>query len=97
MFNYRIVQKKAWESMREELDAFKQDVAAATAFVKKIEEGDLNGTIANANVALELVQSLHSMRDQMKAMALKDQERRWTNEGLARFVEILRTERRNLE
>ena len=97
MFNYRIVQKKAWESMREELDAFKQDVAAATAFVKKIEEGDLNGTIANANVALELVQSLHSMRDQMKAMALKDQERRWTNEGLARFVEILRTERSNLE
>ncbi|UII23099.1 PAS domain-containing protein [Fulvivirga ligni] len=71
------------------------NLKSATSFVKSIEEGQLNAqleSISEENVGDEsLEKALLLMREQMKKVEIADQERKWTTEGLAKFVDILRS------
>src|SRR5690606_1576612 len=58
---------------------------------REIEKGNLDVILEDTVTASDLSTSLISMRDQMKNFSLAEQERSWVNEGLARFVEILRS------
>jgi len=72
------------------------DIKTAAKFVKEIEQGNLDvlyegeGTSGRV-VENTLATSLISMRDQMKRIAQKENERKWITEGLAMFVDILRS------
>ncbi len=78
----------------------KKEVDQATDFVKQIEQGNLevryNGDdrIDENNL---LASSLISMRNQMKQFAIDEKQRNWTTEGLASFVDILRSKNDDLQ
>ncbi|MBL3656458.1 PAS domain-containing protein [Fulvivirga sediminis] len=71
------------------------NLKTATNFVKNIEEGKLDSTFENINEEElneeSLEKALLTMREQMKKVEVADKERKWTSEGLAKFVDILRT------
>lgn len=71
--------------------ALSTTITRATQFVREIAKGNLEVDLDDTETASELNTSLISMRDQMKNFSLAEQERRWVNEGLAQFVEILRS------
>src|SRR5690606_10501193 len=86
--------------LTQQLEALKRDASDATDFVKEIETGNLDAEYLGANdseSAQKLAASLISMRDKMKKVAIEDRQRSWTNEGLAQFVEILRSNNEDLE
>lgn len=70
----------------------KRQIEHATRFIKDIEKGNLDMVYNDEEYGTqsELIQSLLSMRSQMKLIAEQEYERNWATEGLARFVEILR-------
>lgn len=65
-----------------------------TSFVRKIGEGNLDVEIEGLDKSEiregSLQAALLNMRSQMKKMDEEEAERKWTTEGLAKFVEILR-------
>jgi PAS domain S-box-containing protein len=97
MFRYRVISRKALSDLAKELEIIKEDVSQATAFVREIEKGNLDASIADTGISTELIGSLLAMRDQMKKYSLLEAERNWANEGLAKFVEVLRSRSDNIE
>ncbi len=67
----------------------------ATSFVQKIGEGSLDeqlkGTDEDEVNKNSLEGALLTMRDQMKQVQQEEKERKWSTEGLTRFVDILRS------
>jgi hypothetical protein len=72
----------------------------ASSFVQNIGDGNLEiGYAKNENGSLKndtLASSLILMQSKLKTMNEEEQKRTWANEGLTRFVEILRTNDDNI-
>jgi GAF domain-containing protein len=92
---YRLIKSGTLKQLRVVIDQKESEIKSATDFIKAIEQGNLDSVISlvdsseNAQTG-ELSSSLLSMRDHLKDVAEKERERKWTTEGLAKFVEILR-------
>ena len=62
-------------------------------FIKEIAQGNLDKQLIASDEALKndgIENALLQMRDQMQQRAAEDEQRKWTNEGLSKFVNILR-------
>ncbi len=70
----------------------------ASGFVKNIEEGNLEAKFEglDQNNIDQLASALLAMRTKLKTMGEEEQRRKWANEGLSRFVDILRSNDDNL-
>lgn len=76
-----------------------QNISDVTNFVKEIGDGNLEATLSRSNDELSehgLESSVVSMRDQMKLVQKEESIRKWSTEGLAEFVEILRASDNNV-
>jgi putative methionine-R-sulfoxide reductase with GAF domain len=78
-----------------------EELKDATDFVEKIGEGnleikyqDLDATFAQGKN--KLADSLVSMQAKLKTLNEEEQKRQWSNEGLAKFVDILRSSNDNI-
>ena len=93
---FKIVKKAKIEHLDKMLNVLTTEIRKATKFVKDIENGDL---VAEYDITTDsllekeenLSAALLSMRDKMKQISEEENERNWTTEGLAKFVEILRS------
>jgi len=67
----------------------------ATKFVKEVEKGELDAKFEGIDEELlnknSLEAALIDMRDQMQKVEKEEEIRKWSTEGLAKFVDILRT------
>jgi PAS domain S-box-containing protein len=92
--SYALIKKNYLYTLNQRIASGQQEVAGATRFVKEIEQGNLevqyNGDdkVDHENL---LASSLISMRDQMKRFSQEERQRNWVTEGLAKFVDILRS------
>jgi GAF domain-containing protein len=73
----------------------------ATEFVEKIGEGNLSIVYKELDATYtegknKLADSLISMQGKLKALNDEEQKRKWSNEGLAKFVDILRSSDDNI-
>lgn len=72
-----------------------ENLRNATAFINNIENGKLDEEfkgVDEKNVSQHgLEGALLTMRDQMKRVEEEEKERKWSTEGLAKFVDILRS------
>lgn len=96
---YSIISDKQLHTLHHQVKTFEQDILAATQFVKQIERGNLDvEEVDKTNQQTSvLVESLTSLRNQMKEFARQEQQRHWVTEGLAKFVQILRDNNDNME
>ncbi|GAL85375.1 hypothetical protein MYP_2604 [Sporocytophaga myxococcoides] len=95
-FPFILINKKFLDSLLKRNADNEFDIQSAAKFVKEIEQGNLDVLYegeenTNQNVQNTLAFSLISMRDQMKRIAQQEKEIKWITEGLAMFVEILRS------
>lgn len=95
-FPYVLIKRKMLSDLLKTNADNEFDIESAARFVKEIEQGNLDVLYEgegkdNQIVQNGLVSSLVSMRDQMKRIGQQENERKWTTEGLAMFVEILRS------
>lgn len=68
----------------------------ATTFIGAIGEGRLDIKLSGENDGSSLSQALMNMQQKLKAISEEEQKRKWTTEGLAKFVEILRSGEANV-
>jgi len=91
---FRLVKRAHVEALRRQVSAQQAIIANATDFVKQIESGNFDAHYGR-NEAEEvndlLGASLESMRDKLKSFAVEEKQRNWVTEGIARFVDILRS------
>ncbi|MFN3839441.1 MAG: GAF domain-containing protein [Cyclobacteriaceae bacterium] len=78
-----------------------ENLRDASDFVKEIGEGNLTKDYKELEPNYEpgknkLADSLIAMQQKLIAMSDEEQKRKWANEGLARFVDILRSSANNL-
>ncbi|MEM1406545.1 MAG: GAF domain-containing protein [Bacteroidota bacterium] len=75
-------------------DKLVHNLSGITRFVKEIGSGNLEATLERTEGVINedsLEGALISMRDQMKLVQKEEADRKWATEGLAQFVEILRS------
>lgn len=89
MIGYKLIEEKRWKDINQKFQKLNDDIALATEFVREIERGNLDAFIGTTDSGL--TGSLVSMRDQMKKYSLIEKQRNWVNEGLAKFIQILRS------
>lgn len=98
-FPFRLVRTKDLTTLRSEAGRLVGQIDAARRFIKEIESGNLDLDIRfdgdDRDNALAL--SLVSMRDQMRKISAEEKERNWATEGLAKFVDILRSNNTDLK
>jgi hypothetical protein len=93
-FPYSFVKKEKLHAFQQQLSNYELQVSGATEFVKAIEQGNLDipyDSGAEVDGDNALASSLVSMRDQMKKFSAEERQRNWVSEGLAKFVDILRS------
>lgn len=77
------------------INKIRENLRNATAFINNIENGKLDEEFKGVNekdVSQHgLEGALLTMRDQMKKVEEEERERKWSTEGLAKFVDILRS------
>lgn len=98
---YRFIKINKLNQLKETVESLESQIAAARSFIREIESGNLTGNLDENNVPGEshhaLSTSLLSMREQMKKIADNEKKRNWATEGLAKFVDILRSNNDNLK
>ncbi|MFA0963134.1 GAF domain-containing protein [Roseivirga sp. BDSF3-8] len=70
---------------------------SSAAFAREIGEGDFSSEFKVAGEKDKLGYALLDMRENLKRVAEQDKIRYWSNEGMARFGEILRNDHGNLK
>jgi len=92
------------EEMAEALNVSIEGLHKKVEFANQIGAGQLNSTfdlLSNDDVLgqslIEMRNSLLKARDEEESRRIEDEKRRWTNEGLAKFAEILRQNNNNLD
>jgi PAS domain S-box-containing protein len=98
--SFSIIRKTNLNALQQQLSLYQSQITSATQFVKAIEQGNLDIQYNNTDEVGEensLASSLVSMRNQMKKFSSEEKQRNWVTEGLARFVEILRSKNDDLE
>jgi len=78
------------------LNSIINQLSETTDFIKAIGEGNLDAKLVGENKNSSLSQALLSMQQKLKAINDEDRKRQWANEGLAKFIEILRSGESNL-
>jgi PAS domain-containing protein len=91
MIGYKIIKKQSWAEIHQKLQTLMKDISLATEFVREIQKGNMDVTIGDKINNATLQTSLTDMRNQMKKYSLSEKQRNWVNEGLAMFVQILRS------
>ncbi len=99
LVQYTLIKKNKIVEYQQLTETQKSDILAASRFVKEIEKGNLEVRYSEDEKTLNdqiLASSLISMRDQMQKFALDETERKWVTEGMAQFVDILRSKTDNI-
>ncbi|HTF82368.1 MAG TPA: hypothetical protein VL947_11605, partial [Cytophagales bacterium] len=96
--SYALLPKKKLNILQERINELELQVNTATDFVKEIEKGNWNASdiYATGSNLSALTESLVSLCNQLKTYALQEKERNWVTEGLAKFIDILRSSNDNL-
>lgn len=93
---YKLVKQTNLKNLNETIERKEVTIKTATSFIKEIEKGNLDIEIEYSDQD-ELAYSIASMRDQIKRISLEEKERNWATEGMAKFVDILRTNNDNMK
>ena len=83
--------------MAEAVDTLIDGLKSTTRFAENIGNGTYDSEFSPLSDQDVLGNALIDMRDNLSRVAVEDQKRNWTTEGLAKFGEILRTNNTNLE
>ncbi|GAL86365.1 pas sensor protein [Sporocytophaga myxococcoides] len=87
------------KELEERVTTLEAQIIAASEFVKEIEKGNLNVDYKyneESDTGNALSASLISLRNQLKNYAVEEKERNWVTEGLARFIDILRSKNNDM-
>lgn len=92
---FKLVKRDELQQLNDKIASLVSQINTATEFVKEIEKGNLAADYSLADVvggnADILAESLLSLRLQLKSYSLQEKERNWVTEGLAKFIDILRS------
>ncbi|MEJ1238581.1 PAS domain-containing protein [Chryseolinea sp. T2] len=90
---YRVVKTQELSKLRKHAQRLVEQIDSARRFIKEIESGNLDIEIKfdGQDDDNALAMSLVSMRDQMRRISSEEKQRNWATEGLAKFVDILRS------
>ncbi|MDW8287866.1 MAG: GAF domain-containing protein, partial [Flammeovirgaceae bacterium] len=78
------------------IDKILENLSEAAHFTKSIGEGDFNVTFHPSGSQDLLGHSLITMRDRLKKATEEEKIRNWTNEGLAKFLDLLRKQQTDI-
>lgn len=98
---YRVVKTQELLKLQQSAEKLVGQIDSAREFIKAIEAGNLDIDIKFDGQENDhdntLAESLVSMRDQMRRISVEERQRNWSTEGLAKFVDILRSNNDDLK
>lgn len=92
---YVFVKRQTLEALKNKQLLAEKEISLATTFIKEIEKGNLQSDYYGEEAAeekSELASSLMSMASKMQEISKEEKERNWATEGLAKFMDILRSQ-----
>lgn len=76
------------------LNTLKNDLVHKTNFAEEIRSGNLDAAYLPDSEEDQLGHALLKLKDNLRVVKEEDQKRNWTTDGLARFVEVLRSNKK---
>ncbi len=93
---YKLIKAEKLEALKADFHKTLETNAAATSFIKEIENGNLNANFTSeTNGKEELTMALLAMQKQLQKISEEEKERSWITQGLAMFAELLRSDNEN--
>lgn len=93
---YQWISRPILDALKKEASRNRSIILQAKSFIDNIASGNLNIAYKSYDELDELGSALQNMQKQMKDIAQADFEKNWSAEGLAKFVQILRTDSKDL-
>lgn len=84
-------------STRKELEILSDNLKSLTHFAKEVGQGNFNTAIEAFDQQGALGHSLSEMRDSLKRVSDEQVSRRWFNEGISQFADILRKNNEDID
>jgi PAS domain S-box-containing protein len=88
--------RKEYNQLHDETQSLKKETLHATKFIRNIEAGNLqmnqNEQVAQLAEKSEILSALFNMQERLETITQDENQRNWVTQGLAQFVEILRTQ-----
>ncbi|MBW3545352.1 MAG: GAF domain-containing protein, partial [Bacteroidetes bacterium] len=91
------LQDDEFYTMSHSLNQLIDNLKDITFFAGEVGRGNMDASLNAFDEDSELGRSLSEMRDSLKRVATEDKHRRWINEGIANFANILRKHNGNVE
>ncbi len=97
----RFSSKSKLLELQQKINYLESQIAFSSSFIKELEKGNLDAVHIDAENLKDskdgqgLTASLVSLRDQLKVYSIEEKERNWVAQGLANFIEILRSKNSN--
>lgn len=89
MKRYSLIPKEKFDALKRKSEGLTNEIAAASVFIDQLRSGNLvNDYSGNEDSPLTI--SLNQLREQLSLLITNEQRRNWTNEGLAKFSDLLR-------
>lgn len=82
---------KSTETIVKQNELLQQELTQAVDFVQQIKSGNLSADYKSSLAKHPLAKSLLLLRDQMASLLSQEQQRNWSNEGIAKFGDLLRS------
>ena len=99
LFGWFSKNKSKLAELQHKIDVLESQIHFSNVFVKELEKGNLEAVHitdeADENEQTSLASSLVSLRDQLKVYSLEEKQRNWVAQGLANFIDILRSKNAN--
>lgn len=93
-----LLQRTRYETLSRKSSQLEETIENAQVFIRQMENGNLSEEVDLQELETNsLMHSLISMRNKMREIAEQEKKRNWSTEGLARFVDILRSKNDNLQ
>jgi PAS domain S-box-containing protein len=97
---FQVIKSSKLTNLQSDITALLSQIESARNFIKAIEGGNLSVEFERSKDDKRdqaLAESLISMRDQMRKIADNELQRNWITEGLAKFIDILRSNNDDLK
>lgn len=96
---YNLIHRDKLKHTTEAIGKLQNEISMASTFVDEIKIGNMDAPLEIERFSGDtqrLAASLVEMRDRFKNLSIQTEQRNWINEGLTRFVDILRAHNHSL-
>lgn len=90
---FAVVWRNTWERLRAENEQYRLSIGHAIEYLRHLTLGNMQATYEGKGDDPALSKVLFDLQERLRQVSIEEQRQQWANEGLAKFVHLIREHR----